>query len=67
MRVQKLSPRRWPHGRAGRAATAALLGAVGVALLAWLVVIPATRVQAATYTVNVATDDDDLNAGRRRL
>jgi parallel beta-helix repeat protein len=34
-----------------------------MALLVWLVVIPATRVQAATYTVNVATDDADLNPG----
>jgi hypothetical protein len=31
-----------------------------MALLVWLMVIPATRVQAATYTVNVTTDGDDL-------
>jgi parallel beta-helix repeat protein len=31
-----------------------------MALLVWLVVIPATRVQAATYTVNVTTDGADL-------
>jgi parallel beta-helix repeat protein len=31
-----------------------------MALLVWLAVIPATRVQAATFTVNVTTDDADL-------
>jgi parallel beta-helix repeat protein len=31
-----------------------------MALLVWLVVIPATRVQAATYTANVTTDGADL-------
>jgi parallel beta-helix repeat protein len=75
MRVRKLNPRRrtltrpgpgWAArasakgGYAPGVAAAALLAAVAVALLAWLVVIPATRVQAATYTVNVTTDGDDL-------
>jgi hypothetical protein len=75
MRARKLNPRRWTlarpgRGRAGRASTkggyasgvaaTALLAAVGMALLVWLVVVPATRVQAATYTVNVTTDVDDL-------
>ena len=65
MRVRKHTSRRWTQasakgGYASGIAVAALLGAVGMALLVWLVVIPATRVQAATYTVNVATDDADL-------
>jgi parallel beta-helix repeat protein len=65
MRLQKLSPRRWRRastrgGYASGVAAAALLAAVGMALLVWLVVIPATRVQAATYTVNVTTDGADL-------
>jgi hypothetical protein len=55
MRVRKHNPRRWTQ-----TAAAALLGAVTLALLVWLVVMPATRVQAATYTVNVTTDDADL-------
>jgi parallel beta-helix repeat protein len=64
MRVQELT-RRWGHasakgGYASGIAAAALLVGVGMALLVWLVVIPATRVQAATYTVNVTTDGDDL-------
>ncbi len=68
MRVQKLSPRRWRRastrgGYASGVAAAALLASVGMALLVWLVVIPATRVQAATYTVNVATDEGDDNIG----
>jgi len=68
MRVQKLSPRRWCRastrgGYASGVAAAALLAVVGMALLVWLVVIPATRVQAATYTVNVTTDDADLAVG----
>ena len=48
------------EGSKGRTAAAALLGALGLALLAWLAVLPATRVQAATYTVNVTTDSADL-------
>ena len=65
MRLQKLSPRRWRRastrgGYASGVAAAALLASVGMALLVWLVVIPATRVQAATYTVNVTTDGNDL-------
>ena len=41
----------------------ALLAAVGMALVVWLVVVPATRVQAATFTVTAATDEDDDNPG----
>jgi CSLREA domain-containing protein len=63
MRVQDLNPRRWSTGRGGRAAATALLAAAGIALVVWLVVVPATRVQAATFTVNVATDEDDDNPG----
>jgi parallel beta-helix repeat protein len=60
MRVRKLNPSGWTTRRAG---AAALLTAVAVALLVWLVAVPATRVQAATFTVNVATDNADLNPG----
>jgi CSLREA domain-containing protein len=63
MRVQKHT-RRWTQasakgGYASGIAAAALLGAVTLALLVWLVVMPATRVQAATYTVNSIDDVDD--------
>ncbi len=54
MRVRK-DTRRWTQG-----AVAALLGTLTLGLLVWLVAMPATRVQAATYTVNVTTDGDDL-------
>lgn len=57
MRVGKHTPRRWT-GASGVAA-AALLSALTLALLVWLVAIPATRVQAATYTVNATDDVDD--------
>jgi hypothetical protein len=51
MHIRKLS----------RAAAAAIvLSAVSTALLVWLAVVPTTRVQAATYTVNVTTDGADL-------
>jgi hypothetical protein len=48
MRLQKFSPRRWRRastrgGYASGVAAAALLASVGMALLVWLVVIPATR------------------------
>jgi CSLREA domain-containing protein len=58
MRVRKHTRHRWTQG-----AIAALLGALTLGLLVWLVVIPATHVQAATYTVNVATDEADDNIG----
>jgi CSLREA domain-containing protein len=63
MRVQEFNARGWTTGRGGRAAAAAVLAAAGVALLVWLAVVPATRVQAATFTVNAATDEDDDNPG----
>jgi len=54
MRIRKLS----------RAAVAAIvLSALGTALLVWLAVVPTTRVQAATFTVNVTTDGADINPG----
>ncbi len=52
MRTRKLS----------RAAAAIVLSTLGAALLVWLAVVPATRVQAATFTVNVTTDGGDLAA-----
>ena len=54
MRVPRQTSRGWTH-----AATAALLSALALALVVWLVVIPATRVQAATYTVTSTNDVDD--------
>jgi len=54
MRVRKQTRHRWTG-----VAAAAALGALSMALLVWLVVMPATGVQAATYTVNVTTDDAD--------
>jgi CSLREA domain-containing protein len=63
MRVRKHTRHRWTPGRAGQGAIAALLSALALGLLVWLVVIPATRVQAANYTVNVATDEADDSIG----
>ena len=57
MRVPEHTRRRRGPGRV--AAAAALLSAVAVALLVWTVGMPATHVQAATYTVNAADDVDD--------
>lgn len=54
MRVPEHTPRRWKG-----AAAAGLLGALTLALLTWVVVSPASHVQAATYTVNAADDSDD--------
>jgi CSLREA domain-containing protein len=54
MRVPRQTPRGWT-----RATAVALLAVLTAALVAWLTVIPATRVQAATYTVNSTNDADD--------
>ncbi len=54
MRVPEHTPRRWKG-----AAAVALLSALTLALLTWVVVSPATHVQAATYTVNATDDADD--------
>jgi len=54
MRVPKHTSRGWT-----RAAPAALLAVLSAALVFWLAVIPATHVQAATYTVTSTNDVDD--------
>jgi len=62
MRVPNHTHRPWTAGHVppkGRTATAALFSVLALALVVWLVVIPATRVQAATYTVNTTNDADD--------
>jgi CSLREA domain-containing protein len=69
MRTPRDTPHRWTSGRAlslskgAKVAATALLSGLALALVVWLAVIPATRVQAATYTVNATGDDGDDNVG----
>jgi len=59
MRIGKRTNRRLWSG----AAVAALLGVLALALLTWLVAVPAIRVHAANFTVNVTSDGPDANPG----
>lgn len=59
MRIGKRTNRRLWSGTA----VAALLGVLALALLAWLVAVPAIRVHAAAFNVNVTSDGLDANPG----